>query len=284
MLDYESIADECFNGTERTAVKAMIASFAQFAPDETVLAEKSRKELMDWCAAGGLNYMSTLRRLRWCDYVFGVVGLINPARGIAYRDLDFSKDLQKRYFENEDAMLTIAKKTATLMPNIRDDTALMVPAILVLGWEGFSQADMLSITTGSVLDPEKCIISSGGKKRRLSNTTFNGALCALFDWRNAKSAPGEPLFVTADGSPWSRLNLSELIHRANRVALKEFGKEFILAKLDENGVFERIRRYREDTHERISDATSHVLSSDLPRWRKRNVVAQGYEHWEKYYY
>lgn len=284
MLNYESIADERFNGTERTAVKAMVASFMQFAPDEFALSEKSQNELMEWCAAGGLNYMTTQRRLRWCAYIYESAGLVNPVANVAYRDLNFSADLKKHYFKDEEEMLDAAKRVVALMPNIKSDTALMIPAILALGWEGFSQADMLSIQSDGVLDGEKCIISFGGRKRRLSKTTFDGALRELFRRRNANNDSETPLFVTADGSPWKHLNFSELIHRVNKVAIGEFGKEFILAKLDENGVFERIRRYREDTHERINDATSHVLSSDLPRWRKRSVVSQGYEHWEKYYY
>lgn len=284
MLNYSSIADKCFQGTERTAVKAMIADFERFCPDEYSLSEKSKREMLDWCAGGGLDYSASLRRLRWCGAVYEAASLANPIRDVTYRELDFSNDLAKHYFRTEYEMLAAAKDAASKMPTVRGDLVYIIPAILDLAWNGFSQAEILALRVGSVEDKKKHILAFDGRRRKIPRFSFAEGVWPLFSYRAETASNDAPLFATQDGTPWDRSSLSNIIFRANKVASNELSKEFVLPKLEQNGLFANIRAYREEMHTTIDNAVSYVLGYNTPRWRKRHITNQGYEHWEKYYY
>lgn len=282
MLDYDAIAHRSLTPAEYAASKAIIENFRAFCPNEETLVTKTKSEMMEWCAGGGLNYRSTQRRLAWCGVVYDNVGLINPLSGITYRELDFSADLQKHYFRDEGEMLAVAFATAQEMPSRRKDSQILIPTIAALAWNGFSQEQMLKLTVGDEVNPDRKTIVFDRRTRRISQQSFNEAVLKYYELRKATADNASSLFTRQNGQPWNRLNLSEIVHGANEFARKEFGKEFLMPKLAENGLFIRTYLYKQAHSCSTEVAIQGVLSLEAAQWR--NVKLQGYEHWEKYYW
>ncbi len=280
MLNYNELANDCFHSTERSAVSKMLYEFEKFCPDEQSLKTKTKDELKTWCAAGGLNYTSTQRRLRWCKWLYEThLGITSPLKDVSYSTLDFSADLEKHYFKSEMHMQNFATRIAKEVPSRRNDFVYLVPAIFALAWEGFSQAEMLDIKVGGLSNSRQRILTNGKITRPLSIISYKTLRDFVAVRRRNNATDADPLFATQDGKPWSRENLSEMTFRFNEVALKN-GKEFIMTKLAENAGFDMVREFREDMHATVEDAVVHYF----PGNNERYIKAQGYRHWEKYFY